>query len=490
MRNRTLISTDARRLGIHPKYGMLYTILAIIVFTWMSVAAAFAHESNSTGQSTPKPHKTAVNPQTDEMKQVSSPDFAHIPPMELTVVRVLDDDFTPISDDDLREILATAQHMYHDKFGVNNVTFRDAGVLSIEEFFNTNLMRDPTIYEQKQARRFRIGQTNDFSRHQASIKSFIKNWTVAELQGFFPESERADYATHDDIVRGLEEQMQRKIKEIAGFTANKQPLLRPSKAELRSFLNWLAVLENQQDYDLVLTNAFILYDDMSQPSPHSIFSKCKVGGVSHKNAHRLALGGRVIMGSTFGMDTDIPFFMEREGVRTSRHDRNRVTGAFVIAHELGHAVFKLPDHYNHPPVCLMNNSKELTYREGFDLLTTHPGPCPLCKPWLAARDAFWDAEWAFDQKNWALAEDRYNVVVRTTPKNVDGYYPGYMAYVAYKLSKVYDATKRPDLALSRAETAVKLYRWDDTYVKWRDTLKTRHSPTPPENVVERVGGRP
>ncbi|RJO68873.1 MAG: tetratricopeptide repeat protein [Myxococcales bacterium] len=399
-----------------------------------------------------------------------TPPFAHAPQVTLSVVRVLDGDFAYISDADLAAMLATARRMYADKFGVDHVRFIDAGRLSIESFFERFLDKKSEAYRRRDARRFHVGEANDFSRHKQTIMAFLKKWSLDELQGFFPAEERARYASYEDVHAGIVEQMTEKVAEIATLQVGGKPLLRPEKAEYRSFLNWLAALELQDRYDVVLTNGFILYDDMSQPSPHSIFSTCKVGGVSAKSPKRPALDGRVIMGSTFGMDTDIPFFKETAGA-TPRDRRNDVTGAYVIAHELGHAIFKLPDHYNHGPECLMNNAKNQSYEEGYALLVAHPGPCAKCAVWLSARDAFWDGEYFFSRQEWKAAIDAYTKALKQTPQNVDGHYGEYVARVAYRMSRAYAALGDWPLALKGVETALRFYQWDPAYAEWKKDVE-------------------
>lgn len=398
-------------------------------------------------------------------------DKDYVPDIELNVIRVIDRDFRDITDKDLKQILDTAKSMYKDKFGFDNVSFKDTGSVEIGKFFSEYLDKSGEVYRSKDKRRFIYGKQNDFEKHKKSILKFIRQWKLEELQGYFPENERAEYDSYEKIYQGLARQMQQKIDYIGSIKLDGKSILDKSKREYRSFLNWLTVLENQNKYDLVLTNTFILYDDISQPSPHSIFSKCKVGGVSHKNNHRLPLDGRVVMGSTFGMDTNIAFFAEEGRAKVDRKERNEVTGAFVVAHELGHALFKLPDHYNHGPECLMNNNKEISYKEGYELLITHKGKCKRCEKWLTAREAFWQAEKFFNEQKWQQAIDKYVFVIKNTPKNVDGLRNKYMAYISYQLSRAYLKVGNRKMAIKGAKMAVKLYRWDKTYAKWLDEVE-------------------
>lgn len=404
--------------------------------------------------------------------------FRHIPQMELKVVRIIDDDFDDIDSSDMKLILATALATYRDNFGVNNVRFVDAGRLSIEEFFKRHLNEDGEVFQRKDKRRFRIGEKNDFALHKESILKYLKKWEVEELKEFFPVSDQARYDTYQKIYQGTVEQMQSKIKFITSIKENGRSVLRSEKAKFRSFINWLTALETQNEYDVVLTNTFILYDDISQPQPHSIFTKCKVGGVSHKNLQRKTLEGRVIMGSTFGMDTRIDFFMEQGKSPISRNERNQVTGAYIIAHELGHAIFKLPDFYDHGPSCLLNNSRDLSYKEGYDLLIKNPGLCPKDKAWMEARSHFWDAEHAFNSGKWRDAVEAYRDVIKMTPNNLDGSRNRYMAQIAYKMSKAYFELGQMDYARRGAEMSIKLYRWEPKYADWLQRIDTISKPDP------------
>ncbi len=409
----------------------------------------------------------------------SVPDlFEHMPPVRLSVVRVLDADFQPISDADVKTIFASAKRMYAMKFGVDNVTFIDEGTLSIEKFFGTYLQKDGPVYRAKNEKRFRVGEKNDFSKYGKEILAFLKNWPVEELQAFLPESERSKYDSYEKIHAQVIRQMKDKIAEIAAMKAGGKPLLRPEKAEFRSFLNWLTALENQDRYDLVLTNTFILYDDMAHPAPHSIFSKCKVGGVSHKNDKRTTLGGRVIMGSTFGMDTDLAFFKEYKNEKPETDLRNKVTGAYIIAHELGHALFKLPDRYDQGPTCIMNNNKDIDYFEGYAHLMKEPHPCNGDLPWLKARSRYYDGMFHFEKKEYEEAVAAFTDVVKTTPKNIDGHYGRYMAEVAYRMSKSY--SERGDLKMAKkmAANAARLYRWEKTYQDWLKSFDDANKPSP------------
>ncbi len=401
--------------------------------------------------------------------------FANFPDLHLKVVLVSDDDFEAISEADVRQMLDTAADMFADKFAAPKPAFEIVGSMSIEKFFAENLDRTAADFVDADKRRYKVGEKNDFEIHKKRIIHFLKRWKIKELQGFFAEKERASYDSYEKIYEGIALQMNSKISEISGLKVKDKSILRPEKADYRSYLNWRMAFMQQDKYDVVITNTFILYDDITQPFPHSIFSTCKVGGVSTKAPGLSQLGRRGIMASTFGMDTDIPFFQDPLQGKVNREQRNKIIGAFVIAHEMGHALFKLADQYDHGDECLMNNRKDISYAQGYELLIKNPGPCSRCRMYLESRSLFWDAEHDFEAKKYREAIGKYTQVVKKTPKNIDGSYREYMAKIAYKISLAHHALGEFDKALKRAKSAAKIYPWKDEYKAWVEELNRKSS---------------
>jgi len=66
--------------------------------------------------------------------------------------------------------------------------------------------------------------------------------------------------------------------------------------------------------------------------------------------------------------------------KNSEHSlRNKVIGAVLVAHELGHALYEIPDVYDHGDACLMNSSvHSLNNRQAYELMTEAMSHCPKC----------------------------------------------------------------------------------------------------------------
>ena len=52
-------------------------------------------------------------------------------------------------------------------------------------------------------------------------------------------------------------------------------------------------------------------------------------------------------------------------------------GTYLLAHELGHAILKIPDVYDHGPGCLMNTSFAPSYTDGYAALQSTHGKFAL-----------------------------------------------------------------------------------------------------------------
>lgn len=362
----------------------------------------------------------------------------------LHVVRVLDDELPPISDQDMALILAVARETLAEKLSFDQLRLVDHGVLSAERFFADN----PPSAECR-ARlaplRFDPWAEPDFAALRPQMLAFLQRWQLPALRAYFPADQAGGLDTYDALLDRLLPAYRQKVRAIRDLRLpSGRSLLAPDKAELRSYVGWICVLAAQARYDLILTNQFVLYDLASEPYPHSVLKKCKVGGASLRSPARGALAGRALFASTFGMETDVPFLAEDPGRTLSRAERQRVTGMFILAHELGHALFKLPDFYDHPPQCLMTTTAESDYLAGYRQLQAHPGPCPACKVYVDARRLYFQALAQIERGQYAAAIAALKQVVAQTPKHIDGSYRTYLADIGVHIARAHFLAGQPE----------------------------------------------
>lgn len=360
--------------------------------------------------------------------------------LELDVLIANDPDFPPVGEAEATSILDEAVSTVSDKLGYKGLSFRVVGRTSVKQFLDDNA--DDACLASFESVRVRPGTRTAKSLGPKAVMTFLQRWKVDELKAFFPASDRKALTTYDAIAQKLLDEFDRKIGIIAGFTLpSGASLLAPEKADERSYVRWVCAMRAQAQADLVLTNAFILYDLGSEPYPHSIFQKCKVGGASLLSPKRRAMRGRAMVSSTFSMMTDLPFFKE-DGVEDLRpQERLEVIGAFIVAHELGHALFKLPDFYDHPKECLMTTKYETGYVSGYWYLKAYPGTCAACAPWVTAkRHVFVADRTRATDVDGAIAELKQ--AIHDTPKHIDGSYRRYIADLSYEVAELY-AQKDP-----------------------------------------------
>jgi hypothetical protein len=379
--------------------------------------------------------ETAAPPPSAATPAPSPPPVLDAAALTLDVLIANDPDFPAVGDAEAKAILDEAVNTVSDKLGYKGLSFRVVGSTSVKQFLDENA--DDACLASFEPVRVRPGTRTAKSLGAKAVMSFLQRWKVDELKAFFPANDRRALTTYDAIAQKLLDEFDRKIGLIAGFKLpSGASLLAPEKADERSYVRWVCAMRTQGQADLVLTNAFILYDLGSEPYPHSIFQKCKVGGASLLSPKRRAMRGRAMVGSTFSMMTDLPFFKE-DGIEDLRpQERFEVIGAFIVAHELGHALFKLPDFYDHPKECLMTTKYETGYVSGYWYLKAYPGTCNACAPWVTAKRHVFVA----DRTRSSSVDDAINELkqaIRDTPKHIDGSYRRYIADLSYEVAELY-----------------------------------------------------
>ncbi len=358
--------------------------------------------------------------------------------LTLDVLLVNDPDFPPVTAADAAAILTAAEQTLADKLGFSDVNFGVTGNISVAEFIASTKEEDAECL-----RRFAPFRVHPQGRQPRAVPKrdvlkFLQRWEIEELRAFFPEARQGELENYDQIYDAVMDAFTKKLEMIAGFRLdNGKSLLSPDKIEQRSYVRWICAMRYQDRADLVLTNELVLYDLGSEPYPHSIFQKNKVGGASLLSRKRKAIGDRAMFSSTFSMITDLPFFKEA-GVETlTKEERHHVIGAFIVAHELGHAVFKLPDFYDHPAECLMTTKYETGYVSGYRDIKKHPGSCAKCQPWVDAKRHLFRARThiAAGDRERAIAELKQTI--RITPKHIDGSYLRYIADLTVDVAELY-----------------------------------------------------
>jgi hypothetical protein len=403
---------------------------------------------------------------------MSAPPAPRRPRLQLEVLLVNDPDFPPVTEDSARRILSSARHTLADKLAFPNVEFRIVGETSVADFIGRNTNPNDACSRQFEPLRVRVGQRAAREVEPKLVNDFLSRWSVESLAAFFPVAQRVGLTTYGKIREKLLEEFDRKVAVIAGFKLdNGESLLSAAKLDHRSYVSWICAIRNQNEADFVLTNEFILYDLASEPYPHSIFQKCKMGGASLLSPKRRAIHRRALVASTFSMVTDIPFFIEEGAEWLTTRERLEVIGTFIVAHEMGHAVFKIPDFYDHPPECLMTTKFETGYVSGWRELKAHPGPCPDCQPYVdAKRHVFLAHEARMDGKLDEVIKN-LKIAIRKTPKHTDGSYLRYVADLSVQIAETFAAKGDPKQARRWLKAALRIVPEHDQALALAASLK-------------------
>jgi len=368
-----------------------------------------------------------------------APALALAEPVTLEVALVDDPDLPALDDTLVGRAMASASETFATQFGVEAPKFAIVARFSLDSFMKKYAKAASPECAPLFAVRYKGGGKEELMKQQDAAIKFFQRWPLEELKTFIPAEQRAAitdvkalHAAYMDKYLGtvalLQQQTTPAMKETSGEPASgeativpgrvatvraKTPLLDKLPVEGRSHAAWTCALAAQRQFDVIVTNTFILADILTEPHPHAVFGKAKVGGIAAPSPGRKALGGQALVASTFSIDTPIPMLSElgakkdanrepasgeptivpgREATVKAKpvtvEERASILGAFLLAHEVAHAVFGIPDVFDHPPGCLMTTRPGESYRDALTVLLAHPGPCPRCRPWVEARAAF------------------------------------------------------------------------------------------------------
>lgn len=313
-------------------------------------------------------------------------------PLKVTIVE--DPAQAPLPAFRVERILSTAQSAYASYLEPVAITFTVTRRVTPEAYFATLdgvAMRDCLS-------RFAGGRAetvSDYDRPSlpGTVASFLSRWSLPVLNRAFPQ----DVRSYDQAARRLIAEMRHEA-----VSARDRGLLteRPG----HRFSDWLCAMEVQRDDDVVLSNAYVFYDLATEPYPHTVFHHSRLSGAAMFSAAREPLFGRAVFVSTYSEEAVSDEFV----------------GTYLLAHELGHAILKIPDVYDHGSGCLMNTSFAPSYAQGFAALPHGPFLCTRCRPYRDSHAFVLDMQSALARYDFPLAERKLERAVGSVPAFADG----------------------------------------------------------------------
>jgi sterol desaturase/sphingolipid hydroxylase (fatty acid hydroxylase superfamily) len=357
--------------------------------------------------------------------------------LEIQLLRAFDSRLPSPSATDVREILLEANRVLRAKLPIAvPIKIHGVGEMPIEQLFREvdatagGEQRENEVWRYDLALGPRARSFTEPEARAARLK-FVQNFSLEELGNMMP---RVKVRTHDAYREALEAEYHKKMSWLASLTLpTGAPLLQQPVPRYQSAMDWIYLLNVQDRFDIVMTNTLIAWDVTHSPPPHSIFHHAKLGGGAMPSRKRKALGHQAVLLNVFEEYGGVAGIC-RSDPAVTRSERNRIIGAVLLAHELGHALFALPDVYDHGDQCLMNSSTHnVDQRVAYRLLTARMSPCAKCEPWVRAAIELSNARQAAASGDATRAAALYERVLADTPIRLNRDYGAYMAELSVEM---------------------------------------------------------
>lgn len=345
-----------------------------------------------------------------------------VPVLPLVLVQAYDPRLPAPDAADVSEIMEIFVHLLKTKLGDGvRVQVEDRKVRSLEELFASSKHAEDEDFRKEVAFQYELARGASSPRFTDSVQrdvrvGFLKQWPLNSLNSMMAGAGSKSYDEfHDRLIAVYHE----KIEWLKGLrTPGGAPVLRVPLEPMQSEIHWRGLLAAQDEFDILITNTFILLDDTRAPFPHSVLKHAKIGGAASRSPRRKAMDGQSLLVNVFEELGDV------EGIRVpgppiDRALRNKLIGANLLAHEFGHAYFRIPDVYDHPEDCLMNSSGHtLDHRAAFFALMRTEAPCRKCEPYLMVKMAQSAARRMQTLDCPGLAAQMYFMALATMPERV------------------------------------------------------------------------
>ena len=362
------------------------------------------------------------------------------PTITLEVIRAFDERLPGLTDADMKQVLDVAEKTIASKLSDEiKIVFHDNGEVSLDSFFKSVPYQNDGSYPKWMQWKYdtALGEKMPVFKddsYKAKVVEFLKQWDLNSLKDFFPGEATNSY---EDAFNNLMAVYHQKIKWLKTLkTKAGEPLVIGPPAPYQSYVEWGALMNAQDKYDIVITNGLIIYDYLPEPYPHSICKHAKVGGSSFNSPKRKPLEGKSLMANIFESYGQVEGITKPDGA-ISEDLKNNIIGVYYFAHEFGHAFFYLPDVYDHGPSCLMNSTPGMSDVDGYNAVVADPHPCPKCRPWIAARLKAFRAGSAFDAGDFSTAGKLYLEAALETPENTDTNYHYYINSLCSKADEAF-----------------------------------------------------
>ncbi|MDH5716758.1 MAG: hypothetical protein OEZ22_03855 [Spirochaetia bacterium] len=311
--------------------------------------------------------------------------------INLTVGVFQDNRLEKLSNEDIDVIFNEAIVMLQKKFTNVSVNFSIIKTGTLENLFNESAQKNSKFDNWLKNFEPLLGIDEKKWEQKILLKkneiiNFLKNnWSLSDLNTYYKAKSYSDFA--DYLIKVYNE----KLLFLKKYKLKNQNSLFSKNHKYHSYKAWVELMKYQDSYDIILTNTILVYDEIEKPYPHVIFKHAKVSGSSFESPAREGnLAGVSSFSSVFELYSNEPYFLGKASSKMgslSRDFINKAIGGYLVAHEMGHQIYWIPDVYDHPKGCLMDTKFEnLEIADGYKQLLEENPKCKKCEKYIKARD--------------------------------------------------------------------------------------------------------
>jgi hypothetical protein len=365
---------------------------------------------------------------------------------KIEVAIVNDPNFPAITVDRVQQILASAKGTFTRAFGDANLEFtvRDRG--DAESYIRSVAGPESACLQVAPARVVRLSQPPS-RQVLVDATRYLQHWPLEHVAEFFPDLS-GKQRSYEEIAQRLVSRQREDLARRTRAAAPRGGSLWTAEGVLqRSYWSWLCVASLESDADILITNAPIFNDLAVAPTPSSIFRGTSVSGITMINPDREAFGGRTIVASVANALCQTPETCEASMKGQAQEKQLEIFGSYILAHELGHAIYRIPDVYHHDPGCLMATIPGGTWSSDLEAITKAAGPCSKCAPFVTSRRRVFAARGLQEHGAIREAVEELRGAIRDTPSTVEGGYDLTISELYHSLAAMYERLHDRDAAV-------------------------------------------
>ncbi|MBI2060867.1 MAG: hypothetical protein HYT87_13955 [Nitrospirae bacterium] len=302
--------------------------------------------------------------------------------IRLKTVYLHDQRFPSLPEEQLRLVFTHALLAMRDEFQSTNISFSDMNTMPIEDYFQeiTGDRHNPFMSLEL------FGGAPD-TQLSSQQRHTLELYPVDELKAAVPEGMNVTFRDYQTYYSWLLGKWVEKRDRFRSLLVDGQPIVRRDTVAYQTHTGWRFMFSLQRDYDVFITNVPVFFDSLDIPVPHGVLiPRLAQSGFANESPGAPSGAGVALMISTIS-------FLNFPGLAYDDVSPSAVPqalGIYYLAHELGHMLFLLPEHYDHPDHCLMNTPPVNWDREkAVKTFLSHKGPCPKCRAGLTKGKRWW-----------------------------------------------------------------------------------------------------